>query len=192
MATTRRGTGTSGPATPDDRPTSPAASRKPAATPATRKPAATATRRKPTATGATTKPAATAAAATRRQSPATATGRQPPVAATRRAKPRPAAPHLSVAERVARGKAARAEVPRSSQGVFELSPTRTDPVELLELQAKTRVPELVPIRYGRMLVSPFTFYRGAGQRFSGQGSTADRARHGERISRQDGRVRRLE
>ena len=37
----------------------------------------------------------------------------------------------------------------------------TDPVALLERQAKTRVPELVPIRYGRMLVSPFTFYRGA-------------------------------
>jgi uncharacterized protein (DUF2252 family) len=70
-------------------------------------------------------------------------------------------PHLSVAERVARGKAARAEVPRSSHGVFEPSPTRVAPLELLELQAKTRVPELVPIRYGRMLVSPFTFYRGA-------------------------------
>ena len=40
-------------------------------------------------------------------------------------------------------------------------PTRADPVELLERQAETRVPELVPIRYGRMLVSPFTFYRGA-------------------------------
>jgi Uncharacterized protein conserved in bacteria (DUF2252) len=72
-----------------------------------------------------------------------------------------AVPHLSVAERVARGKAARAEVPRSSHGVFEPSPTRVAPVELLELQAKTRVPELVPIRYGRMLDSPFTFYRGA-------------------------------
>ena len=73
----------------------------------------------------------------------------------------PAVPHMSVAERVARGKAARSEVPRSSHGVFEPSPTRADPVELLERQAKTRVPELVPIRYGRMLVSPFTFYRGA-------------------------------
>src|SRR5205807_3131166 len=38
---------------------------------------------------------------------------------------------------------------------------RADPIELLEGQAGTRVPELVPIRYGRMLVSPFTFYRGA-------------------------------
>jgi len=69
--------------------------------------------------------------------------------------------HLSVAERAARGKAARAEVPRSSHAHFEPSPERADPVELLEHQARTRVPELVPIRYGRMLVSPFTFYRGA-------------------------------
>ena len=44
---------------------------------------------------------------------------------------------------------------------WEPPPQRPDPVELLEEQAKTRVPELVPIRYGRMLVSPFTFYRGA-------------------------------
>jgi len=72
-----------------------------------------------------------------------------------------AIPHLSVAERVARGKAARAEVPRSSHAVFEPAPHRADPIELLERQAQTRVPELVPIRYGRMLVSPFTFYRGA-------------------------------
>jgi uncharacterized protein (DUF2252 family) len=72
-----------------------------------------------------------------------------------------ALPHLSVAERVARGKAARAEVPRSSHAGFEPSPTRADPVALLESQAKARVPSLVPIRYGRMLVSPFTFYRGA-------------------------------
>src|SRR5947207_7689967 len=70
-------------------------------------------------------------------------------------------PHLTVSERVARGKAARAEVPRSSHAVFETSSSRPDPVELLERQAATRVPELVPIRYGRMLVSPFTFYRGA-------------------------------
>ncbi len=69
--------------------------------------------------------------------------------------------HETVAERVAAGKAARAEVPRSSHGAFEPAPRRTDPVKLLERQAKTRVPELVPIRYGRMLVSPFTFYRGA-------------------------------
>jgi uncharacterized protein (DUF2252 family) len=69
--------------------------------------------------------------------------------------------HLSVAERAARGKAARSEVPRRSHAVFAPPSTRADPVDLLERQAQTRVPELVPIRYGRMLVSPFTFYRGA-------------------------------
>jgi uncharacterized protein (DUF2252 family) len=79
----------------------------------------------------------------------------------RNTKPTAAVPHLSVAERVARGKAARKEVPRASHALFEPLPTRADPVELLERQAKARVPELVPIRYGRMLVSPFTFYRGA-------------------------------
>src|SRR5436309_4655621 len=72
-----------------------------------------------------------------------------------------AIPHLTVQERLARGKAARADVPRSSHGNFEPPSARADPVELLERQAATRVPEIVPIRYGRMLVSPFTFYRGA-------------------------------
>jgi uncharacterized protein (DUF2252 family) len=70
-------------------------------------------------------------------------------------------PHLTVAEREARGKQARAEVPRSQHASYEASPERPDPVALLQLQALTRVPELVPIRYGRMIVSPFTFYRGA-------------------------------
>jgi uncharacterized protein (DUF2252 family) len=69
--------------------------------------------------------------------------------------------HLTVSERVTRGKVARAAVPRSSHGAFEPGADRPDPVALLERQATTRVPELVPIRYGRMLVSPFTFYRGA-------------------------------
>jgi uncharacterized protein (DUF2252 family) len=81
--------------------------------------------------------------------------------AAKQANARRTLPHLAVAERVARGKAARAEVPRFRHASFDPSPTRTDPVELLERQAQTRVPELVPIRYGRMLVSPFTFYRGA-------------------------------
>ncbi|MEI6623741.1 MAG: DUF2252 domain-containing protein, partial [Actinomycetes bacterium] len=53
------------------------------------------------------------------------------------------------------------QVPRSSAAVFDPPPGRLDPVALLESQAASRVPELVPIRYGRMLVSPFTFYRGA-------------------------------
>ena len=68
-------------------------------------------------------------------------------------------PHFTTAERLARGKAARVEVPRSSQAAIEF-PKRRDPVALLEEQAVSRVPELVPIRYGRMLVSPFAFYRG--------------------------------
>src|SRR6476661_4343579 len=81
--------------------------------------------------------------------------------AAQKSEPAAAVPHLSVAERIARGKAARSEVPRASHAVFEPPSTRPDQVELLESQAKTRVPELVPLRYGRMLVSPFTFYRGA-------------------------------
>jgi uncharacterized protein (DUF2252 family) len=68
--------------------------------------------------------------------------------------------HPSVAERIAQGKAARADVPRRVHAEWEPAPGRRDPVELLEEQARTRVPELVPIRYGRMLVSPFAFYRG--------------------------------
>ena len=70
-------------------------------------------------------------------------------------------PHLSLRERAARGKAERAELPRSAHGEWSAPSARRDPVELLEEQAVSRVPELVPIRYGRMLVSPFTFYRGA-------------------------------
>ena len=68
--------------------------------------------------------------------------------------------HFTEAERAARGKAARAEVPRASHATLEPSPDR-DPVGVLDGQAASRVPELVPIRYGRMLASPFTFYRGA-------------------------------
>ncbi|HEY6422730.1 MAG TPA: DUF2252 domain-containing protein [Pseudonocardiaceae bacterium] len=64
-------------------------------------------------------------------------------------------------QRVARGKAARAEVPRSSHAEFAPGPGRPDPIELLESQAASRVPELLPIRYGRMAVSAFTFFRGA-------------------------------
>jgi uncharacterized protein (DUF2252 family) len=70
-------------------------------------------------------------------------------------------PHLTVQERIARGKAARAEVPRSSHAGWAAPDHRRDPVALLEEQAQTRVPELVPIRHGRMLSSPFGFFRGA-------------------------------
>jgi uncharacterized protein (DUF2252 family) len=68
---------------------------------------------------------------------------------------------LTPTERVARGKAARAEVPRDSHAVFDPPKHRPDPITLLEEQAETRVPDLVPVRYGRMMVSPFTYYRGA-------------------------------
>jgi uncharacterized protein (DUF2252 family) len=69
--------------------------------------------------------------------------------------------HLTPAERAARGKMARAEVPRASHAEFDPGPDRPDPVALLEEQGKARLPELVPVRYGRMMVSPFTYYRGA-------------------------------
>lgn len=72
-----------------------------------------------------------------------------------------AIPHPTPAERAERGKAARATAPRSEQGEYQPARDRRDPVALLEEQAASRVPALVPIRYGRMLVSPFTFYRGA-------------------------------
>src|SRR5579862_4639264 len=72
-----------------------------------------------------------------------------------------AAGRLMPAERAARGKAARGAVPRQSHAMFDPPAGRPDPVGLLEEQAKTRLPHLVPVRYGRMLVSPFTYFRGA-------------------------------
>ena len=85
--------------------------------------------------------------------------------------------HFTRAERAAQGKAARAEVPRSSHAGWEPAPGRRDPVDVLEEQAQTRVPELVPIRYGRMLVSPFTFYRGGAALMAADlaGAPCDRA-----------------
>jgi uncharacterized protein (DUF2252 family) len=67
---------------------------------------------------------------------------------------------LSAEQRAARGKAVRQDVPLDSHAEFRPGKER-DPIGLLISQAKDRVPELVPIRHGRMLVSPFTFYRGA-------------------------------
>ncbi len=74
---------------------------------------------------------------------------------------RGATPQLSPDERMARGKAARVTAPRSSHAVHQRPAQGRRPLDLLEEQASTRVPELVPIRYGRMLVSPFAYYRGA-------------------------------
>jgi uncharacterized protein (DUF2252 family) len=68
---------------------------------------------------------------------------------------------MNVSERAARGKAARSDSPRSAHAGWEPAAAREDPVAVLERQAETRVPELVPIRYGRMAASPFAFFRGA-------------------------------
>ena len=85
----------------------------------------------------------------------------------RRLPPRPlpaqAAPtgYAAPGDRAARGKSCRSTAPRSSHAAWEPPPDRRDPIALLEEQAAERVPELVPIRYGRMAASPFAFYRGA-------------------------------
>jgi uncharacterized protein (DUF2252 family) len=67
----------------------------------------------------------------------------------------------SPSERAAAGRAARVAAPRSSHGEWRPADDRADPLDLLERQAASRVGQLVPLRYGRMLVSPFAFYRGA-------------------------------
>src|SRR4051794_91030 len=68
---------------------------------------------------------------------------------------------LSPDERAARGKAARGQASRSSHAAWRLPDDRRSPIAVLEEQARTRVPELVPIRYGRMVESPFAYFRGA-------------------------------
>jgi uncharacterized protein (DUF2252 family) len=70
-------------------------------------------------------------------------------------------PHPSVDERRARGKSARERVAPSGHSGWAPNPGRPDPVALLEEQNATRESDLVPVRHGRMMVSPFTFYRGA-------------------------------
>ncbi len=69
--------------------------------------------------------------------------------------------HLSRADQIGLGAAERDRVPRKAHGAFEPSAGRPDPVAILQAQAASRVPDLVPVRHGRMGVSPFTFYRGA-------------------------------
>jgi hypothetical protein len=64
-------------------------------------------------------------------------------------------------ERAATGKSMRRQVPLEAHAELDGRGSNSDPVKLLEQQSADRVPELIPIRYGRMLVSPFTFYRGA-------------------------------
>jgi uncharacterized protein (DUF2252 family) len=69
--------------------------------------------------------------------------------------------HPSVDERIACGKAARTKAPVDTHRGWIPAPARPDPVTLLEEQNARREPDLVPVRHGRMMVSPFTFYRGA-------------------------------
>jgi len=68
---------------------------------------------------------------------------------------------LTPAEREARGKDARTQVPRESHAVFDPAADRADPLALLQDQDAARLPDLVPVRYGRMATSPFAFFRGA-------------------------------
>jgi uncharacterized protein (DUF2252 family) len=68
---------------------------------------------------------------------------------------------LSRAERFAKGEEMRAKIPRSSHAAWKPPKDRVDPLALIKESDKGRLPELVPIRHGRMLKSPFTFYRGA-------------------------------
>jgi uncharacterized protein (DUF2252 family) len=75
--------------------------------------------------------------------------------------------HPSVAERRARGKAARTGAPLASHAGWQPAADRFDPVALLEEQDATREQDLVPVRHGRMMVSPFTFYRGAAKIMAG-------------------------
>jgi uncharacterized protein (DUF2252 family) len=63
--------------------------------------------------------------------------------------------------RKAAGKTLRDKCPRRSQAKWRAPRNRRDPVELLIQSSKDRIPNLVPIRYGRMMQSPFAFYRGA-------------------------------
>ncbi|WP_406458028.1 DUF2252 family protein [Streptomyces sp. NBC_01622] len=72
-----------------------------------------------------------------------------------------AAPHTTPEERMALGKEARRRSPRSGHAQYRPPPDRRDPLAILEAQSAARVPELVPIRYGRMMEAPFRFYRGA-------------------------------
>src|SRR3954463_2910512 len=94
---------------------------------------------------------------------------KPVVKAKKQAKPTNGKTHYrgvlglpkAVETRMAEGRAQRESVPREAHGEWAASDGRPDPVAILEGQNATRVAELVPIRHGRMIVSPFTFYRGA-------------------------------
>jgi uncharacterized protein (DUF2252 family) len=83
--------------------------------------------------------------------------------------------HPSAEERQARGRAARDATPPSSHTKWEPAADRPDPIGLLAEQDATREPDLVPVRHGRMMVSPFTFYRGAAKIMAADLSATPRA-----------------
>lgn len=66
---------------------------------------------------------------------------------------------MTVAERIAAGRSLRQQTPRSSHGAWQPPANRVDPIAMLQADEATRIPELVPVRYGRMVASPFAFYR---------------------------------
>lgn len=75
--------------------------------------------------------------------------------------PEPTVPPLSAGERMSAGKKLREQVSHQAQGTWKRPSDRTDPLEMLRVSDHGRIPHLLPIRYGRMLQTPFTFYRGA-------------------------------
>ena len=91
------------------------------------------------------------------------TAEPPALGGARPAIPLPDAEYLprrTVGERVARGLSLREEVPLDRHATWSVPAGRNDPIEILERQAAQRAPDLVPIRYGRMMASPFAFFRG--------------------------------
>src|SRR5690349_6706540 len=69
--------------------------------------------------------------------------------------------HQTLEERYTQGRAVRKTVPHEAHAEWQAPGARRDPVKVLEAQASTRLPDLVPVRYGRMLASPFAFFRGS-------------------------------
>ena len=112
-----------------------------------------------TKTASTPNRSAKTAATSSRTAKTTPTAKRTSAARARK-RSDPQAELVAPEQRAAAGKAARATTPLEAHAEFQPASQR-DPVALLLGQAKTRVPDLVPIRHGRMLVSPFTFYRGA-------------------------------
>jgi hypothetical protein len=80
-------------------------------------------------------------------------------------------PHPTLEERHEAGKAARERTPRLSHEAWVPADDRPDPVALLVEQDESREQDLVPVRHGRMMVSPFTFYRGAADSVSNSAAT---------------------